>query len=111
LIESVASFGKAYSAELNLGIVAKIDLSEVRKPFFRAAIITLIFAAILIGLGARIFIKVTNPILMNLHKTVKNLQNTLKEVKTLRGMLPICSFCKKIRSDAGLESAAGGAAF
>jgi hypothetical protein len=29
------------------------------------------------------------------------LQNTLVEVKILRGILPICSFCKKIRNDKG----------
>ncbi len=30
-----------------------------------------------------------------------DLQNTLKEVKALRGLLPICSSCKKIRDDKG----------
>ena len=32
---------------------------------------------------------------------ISELQNTLKEVKTLRGFLPICSSCKKIRDDKG----------
>ncbi len=32
---------------------------------------------------------------------VKKLQATLDEVKTLRGILPICSFCKNIRNDEG----------
>lgn len=31
----------------------------------------------------------------------KNLQRALDEIKTLRGILPICSFCKKIRDDKG----------
>ena len=30
-----------------------------------------------------------------------NLQKALSEVKTLRGILPLCSFCKKIRDDQG----------
>ena len=30
-----------------------------------------------------------------------DLQKTIKEVKTLRGLLPICSSCKKIRDDKG----------
>ncbi|WP_289020362.1 hypothetical protein [Desulfobacter postgatei] len=88
-------------ADLDMGIVAKIDLSEVRTPFLRAAIITGIFASILILIGVSIFFKLTNPILIKLNKTVEMLQNTLKEVKVLRGILPICSFCKKIRDDAG----------
>ncbi len=31
----------------------------------------------------------------------QELQDALEEVKTLRGILPICSFCKKIRNDQG----------
>jgi len=34
-------------------------------------------------------------------KLIKELQEALKEIKTLRGILPICSFCKKIRDDKG----------
>ncbi len=34
-------------------------------------------------------------------KTILNLQQALEEVKTLRGILPICSFCKKVRDDKG----------
>lgn len=36
-----------------------------------------------------------------LEKTVEELQKALTEVKTLSGLLPICSFCKKIRDDKG----------
>ena len=36
-----------------------------------------------------------------LKKSNQELQNALAEVKTLRGILPICSFCKKIRDDKG----------
>jgi PAS domain S-box-containing protein len=32
---------------------------------------------------------------------IKELQNALAELKTLRGILPLCSFCKKIRNDSG----------
>jgi len=32
---------------------------------------------------------------------IKKLQDSLKEVKELRGILPICSSCKKIRTDEG----------
>jgi cache domain-containing protein len=34
-------------------------------------------------------------------KLIKELQEALKEIKTLRGILPLCSFCKKIRDDKG----------
>lgn len=32
---------------------------------------------------------------------LKKLENALSEIKTLRGILPLCSFCKKIRNDKG----------
>jgi len=32
---------------------------------------------------------------------IENLQDALKEIRTLRGILPICSFCKKVRDDKG----------
>ncbi|MFC1813749.1 PAS domain S-box protein [Thermodesulfobacteriota bacterium] len=32
---------------------------------------------------------------------INELQESLKEIKTLRGILPLCSFCKKIRDDKG----------
>ncbi|MBU1068913.1 hypothetical protein KJ975_05010 [Myxococcota bacterium] len=32
---------------------------------------------------------------------IRRLQKSLAEVKTLKGFLPICSYCKKIRDDAG----------
>jgi len=87
--------------ELNLGIVAKIDLSEIRAPFVKAALISGLFAILAIVAGAALFFKITNPILWKLQNTVANLEKALAEVKTLRGILPICSFCKKIRDDDG----------
>ncbi len=32
---------------------------------------------------------------------IENLQNALEEVKTLKGIIPICSYCKSIRNDQG----------
>ncbi|MGB6474103.1 MAG: PAS domain-containing protein [Candidatus Sulfotelmatobacter sp.] len=37
----------------------------------------------------------------DLHFTLGRLQKALAEVKTLKGLLPICAWCKKIRSDDG----------
>ena len=35
-------------------------------------------------------------------KLIEQLKNALNEIKTLRGILPICAHCKKIRDDQGL---------
>ncbi len=37
-----------------------------------------------------------------LRKLNTQLEKALKEVRTLQGLLPICAWCKKVRSDAGL---------
>jgi hypothetical protein len=34
-------------------------------------------------------------------KLIKKLEEALKEIKALRGILPLCSFCKKIKNDKG----------
>lgn len=88
-------------SELDLGIVAKIDLSEVRKPFIKASIVSSLIAVAAIVLGAAIFVRISEPIIRGLQETVRKLEKTLSEVKTLRGIVPICSFCKKIRDDKG----------
>ena len=49
--------------ELNLGIVAKIDLTEIRAPFIRAGLISGLIAALAILSGAWLFFKVTNPMI------------------------------------------------
>jgi hypothetical protein len=87
--------------ELNLGIVAKIDLSEIRAPFIKAALLSALIAVVAVVIGAAVFIKITEPILEKLRQAVAVLERALREVKTLRGIVPICSFCKKIRNDKG----------
>jgi len=41
---------------------------------------------------------------MRLEKTADALEKSLNEIKVLRGLLPICSYCKKIRDDNGYWS-------
>jgi len=38
---------------------------------------------------------------LQLEKTVSELEKALSEIKTLSGLIPICSSCKKIRDDSG----------
>ena len=53
---------------LNLGIVVKIDLEEIREPFIRAGILTLIAAGLLIGVGVLLFMKISAPLLRKLEE-------------------------------------------
>ena len=74
-------------AELNLGIVAKIDLAEIRAPFIKAAFISGLFAIAIIGLGVGLFFKITNPILQGLNDTVEKLQEAMSELKITEKIL------------------------
>ncbi len=47
------------------------------------------------------FYLVVAVLLSRLRSTIRELRKSLKEVKELRGILPICSSCKKIRTDEG----------
>lgn len=38
---------------------------------------------------------------IKLHRTLKELQQALKDIRTLSGLIPICAGCKKIRDDKG----------
>lgn len=38
---------------------------------------------------------------IKLSRTMKKLKTALKEIKTLSGLIPICSACKKVRDDQG----------
>jgi PAS domain S-box-containing protein len=51
---------------INIGVVAKMDLADVRAPFIRGAVIVIGLAFVLISAGAVLFLRLTNPIVKNL---------------------------------------------
>jgi hypothetical protein len=87
--------------ELDLGIVAKIDLEEIRAPFVRAGLLSGLIAILAVVAGSVFFIRITNPLLRKLQRTIAGLRNALDKVKVLSGLVPICASCKKIRDDQG----------
>ena len=54
--------------ELNLGIVAKIDLAEIRGPFVIAGLIAGGFAVLIVFGGAAFFLHISNPIISRLEE-------------------------------------------
>jgi len=66
---------------LGLGIVAKIDLAEIRTPFIKAAVMGGIIAAILLLLGTLIFVWITSPVVRRLENHTKQLLRELTERK------------------------------
>ncbi|MCH8167025.1 MAG: PAS domain S-box protein [Proteobacteria bacterium] len=55
-------------ADLNWGIVAKIDLAEIRAPFVRAGIVSMCVALVFVLGGAWLFLRVSNPLLRQLEE-------------------------------------------
>ena len=60
-------------AELDVGIVAKIDLSEIRAPFMRAGLMAICAALLVVFVGAVVFLRVSNPILNRLKERTAEL--------------------------------------
>lgn len=58
---------------LNLGIVAKIDTAELRRPFIRAGAISSVGAILIILLGTVLFRRISSPLAENLEKAVARL--------------------------------------
>ncbi|MCK5487549.1 MAG: PAS domain S-box protein, partial [Desulfobacterales bacterium] len=67
-------------AELGLGIVAKIDLSEIRAPFLKAGAIAGLFTVLTVLVGASLFIKITNPLIRQLEKRTVKLETMTHEM-------------------------------
>ncbi len=61
-------------AELNLGIVAKMDMAEIRAPFIKSGVKAAGGAIVLILLGSLLFIRITNPLIRKLQKSEESLK-------------------------------------
>lgn len=48
---------------LGLGVVAKVDLAEIRAPFMRAGLLVAALSALFIALGTILFVRLTNPMI------------------------------------------------
>ena len=67
---------------LNLGLVAKIDLSEVREPFIEAGLIALTVGAFIVLLAGGLFFRITQPIAQQIAQqaeTFRTLAETSRE--------------------------------
>jgi PAS domain S-box-containing protein len=63
---------------LDLGIVAKIDLVEIRAPFLKAAAIVAVIATALIALGTMLFFRVGNPIIRRIQESEAKFRQILE---------------------------------
>ena len=66
-------------AVLNMGIVTKIDLAEVRSPFLRAVTLMGAIATVLVIIGAFLFRRISNPLISRLETAVTDLEDRRDE--------------------------------
>ncbi len=66
--------------ELNLGIMAKIDLAEIRGPFVTAGFIAGGFAILIVFAGAALFLRISNPIIRRLKEQAVQLTTANKKM-------------------------------
>ena len=62
---------------LNLGIVAKIDLAEIRAPFIRTGLIAMGITCLILVVGVFAFIRLVNPIIIRMTESETRLQAIL----------------------------------
>lgn len=85
---------------------ALLYLSKNPAPLVLSGTMTILGLALILGLIAAQMLNRARRESFAAHdrerKVIESLEKALAEVKTLRGLLPICSSCKKIRQDDGL---------
>ncbi len=72
---------------LDLGIVAKLDLAEIRAPFIRAVLFGGLSVIVLIIIGTVVFFRISNPVLKRLQNYTQELLNEISERKALQKTL------------------------
>ena len=68
-------------AELDLGIVAKIDLDEVRAPFIRAGMIALGLGVLVIMTGVWLFLRISEPMIKSIEEHARHLEELMDALK------------------------------
>jgi PAS domain S-box-containing protein len=68
-------------AELDLGIVAKIDLAEVQAPFKKAGLAAAGIAVLVVFAGAILFVRVSSPLVTALESRSRDLEATLAALR------------------------------
>ena len=84
---------------LNYGIVAKIDMSEIRAPFIRVSVIAGVFAVVMLALGSMLFFRVGLPILSRMKRYAQDLEQEIEERRQSEARLLTSETALKITID------------
>ena len=69
---------------LNLGLVAKIDLQEIRAPFYRAGLIALGIGFAVISVGTVLFWRVSDPLIREITTSREQLRSLARRIQNVR---------------------------
>ncbi len=63
---------------LNAGVVAKMDMAQIRAPFLHGAAMVIGLALVLITVGTVLFVRLTGPIVRHLNETERRYQHIFR---------------------------------
>jgi hypothetical protein len=80
-----------------IGSFIQVMITDVQLPF------NWFIDLITLGISMSFFLGILliKPLFVSRNHLIKNLEDALSQVQTLKGMIPICTSCKKIRDDHG----------
>ncbi len=67
--------------ELGLGIVAKIDLAEIRSPFIRSGLIAVLLTVLVVVIGAYLFLRIADAVIRELQELNEQLGRNTEELE------------------------------
>jgi PAS domain S-box-containing protein len=74
--------------ELGLGLVAKLDLSEVRSPFLHTSGLAIAVAVVIVLLGAALIMRLTNPIVRRVEDSERELRESEGRIRAIMDATP-----------------------
>jgi PAS domain S-box-containing protein len=74
--------------ELQLGLVAKMDMSEVRAPFLNASGLAIGVALVIVMLGAMLILRLTNPIVRRVEQGERELRESEGRIRAIMDATP-----------------------
>ena len=77
--------------ELQLGIVVKIDLAEIRAPYIHAGIQVFVIAIFAITLGALFFFRISNPIITQIRRQTISLREYADQINNANTELKLAN--------------------
>ena len=99
LLEQIQSY---IDSQIDLAVVLCIKANELARHTYKIIFVLGALALPLCGLIAIYTIHNQRKAGTERERLIAELQDALAQVKTLRGLIPICATCKKIRDDRGL---------